>query len=85
MRSCTRILAILFFPLVMAASCGPHLTSNKYKDAKTHPSDILQKQNKAAAKQARKDFKKQQKLNQKAISKNSRPWQKKARKMKSQG
>lgn len=53
----------------LLASCGPHLTTNEYRDAKTHPSEEIQKGHKKAAKQADKDFRKNQKKTKKALAK----------------
>ena len=77
-------LIVFLFPAVLLAACHhEHLVSNKYKDAKVHPSETLAKEDKKADKDAKKTFKKQMKRNQKTISKNGRPFSKKGKKVKS--
>lgn len=58
-------------------SCHRHETSNDYKNAKTHPSETIAKENKKAAKKQQKDFVKQQKKNNKVIGKRGSVWGKK--------
>jgi hypothetical protein len=60
-------------------SCFKHEVHNKYKDAKKHPSDQLNKESVKATKHTRKVFLKTQKQNKKEIGKHGRIWQKKKR------
>lgn len=62
-------LLLFLIPVFLLASCRPHYTTNEYRDAKTHPSEEIQKGHKKAAKQADKDFRKNQKKSKKAIEK----------------
>ncbi len=71
-----RILFI-FFSILMLASCRSQGASNKYKDAKHHPSEDLSNEGKKANKKAHKDFLATQKKNNKAIGKRGSIWSKK--------
>lgn len=70
---------ILFFAFALSllASCKSHEASNSYLEAKHHPSEEIAGEQKKAAKKAQKDFVKQQKKNNKAISKHGHIWSKK--------
>lgn len=65
------------FSLSLLASCHPHATTNKYRDAKTHPSEEMGKENKKAAKRAQHVFLKTQKKNNKELGKKGSIWSKK--------
>jgi len=58
-------------------SCRSQGASNKYKDAKHHPSEEMNKESKKADKKIRKKFLKTQKKNKKAIGKRGGLWSKK--------
>lgn len=72
-------LLLFVFSMSLMTSCFKHEVHNKYKDAKHHPSDELNKESVKATKKTRKKFLKTQKQNKKSISKHGRIWQKKGK------
>ena len=78
-RPMFRLLLFVFSFSLMITSCHRHEVHNKYKDAKKHPSDELNKESVKATKHVKKVFLKTQKKNKKSIGKHGRIWQKKGK------
>lgn len=75
-----RILAIGFFFTLFVSCKHDKAGTNSYKDAKTHPSETIAKEQKKASDKADHDFKKNQRKNKKSLSggrKGSKIWNKK--------
>jgi hypothetical protein len=72
-----KVLLGFIFCLALLASCKSKGATNEYKNAKHHPSETIVKENKKAAKKARKDFQAQKKRAIKNGAKQGKVWGKK--------